>query len=340
MNGDPSSKRQRERVRPTRLMLIAAVVSLIAGLMSTTASTPADAQTGSLVEVTNFGSNPGNLRMFKYIPDGLPANAPLVVPLHGCSQTASLYGPNSGWAKQADTFGFALVVPEQKPANNFLSCFNWFEPGDTSRGSGEALSIKQMIDNVKANHSIDASRVFVSGVSAGGAMASNLLAAYPDVFAGGGVVAGVPAKCANSSLEAFLCMNPGMNKTPQQWGNLARGVFPSWDGPWPKVSIWHGTADFVVNVVNATESLEQWTNVHGTDQVVDQQETVNGFPRRVYNDAAGNPVVETWLLQSQPHGQPLDPGSAPDQCGTAGTAGMVDMNICAAYHQVNFFGLS
>lgn len=334
-----SKRSRRGRVRNVALTLFAALSLVASPFAATVALSAPPAQAATLQQVFAFGSNPGNLNMYKYIPDGLPTNAPLVVILHGCTQTASLYGPGSGWMKQADAFGFALIVPEQKSANNPQSCFNWFEPGDTGRGSGEALSIKQMVDNVKANHSIASDRVFTSGVSAGGAMSSNMLAAYPDVFAGGGVVAGVPAKCANAAWEAFLCMNPGSNKTPQQWGDLARGVFPSWSGPWPKVSIWHGTSDATVNVMNATESLEQWTNVHGTDQTVDEQETVKGYPRKVYHDTSGNPVVETWVLPGQPHGEPLDPGSAPDQCGTAGSAGMVDMNICASYHMSFFFGL-
>jgi poly(hydroxyalkanoate) depolymerase family esterase len=325
------------RVRGLHMALTLAL-TLVAALLVTTVSAPA-AQAASLQEVSNFGSNPGNLRMFKYIPDGLPANAPLVVGLHGCSQSASSYDDESGWVKMADTYGFALVFPQQQVINNSLSCFNWFEPGDTARDSGEALSIKQMIDKVESTHSTDSARVFVTGLSGGGAMTSVMLAAYPDVFAGGGVVAGVPAYCATNSTEAFACMDPGVDKTPQQWGDLARSGYPAWTGPWPKVSVWHGSEDTTVREMNLRESMEQWTNVHGTDQTVDQQETIKGYPRKVYKDAAGVPVVETWLLQGQPHGQPLDPGTAADQCGVAGAIGMVDMNICAAYHMVPFFGL-
>ncbi|MGH3716230.1 MAG: extracellular catalytic domain type 1 short-chain-length polyhydroxyalkanoate depolymerase, partial [Micromonosporaceae bacterium] len=318
---------------------VAVAVSLIVGLLGA-ALVASPARAASLVEVFNFGSNPGNLRMFKYIPDSLPANAPLVVPLHGCFQTASVYDDESGWVKMAETYEFALMFPQQKDANDpGRSCFNWFLAGDNSRGQGEAASIISMVDNIKANHSINAARVFVTGVSGGGFMTSNMIAAYPDVFAGGGVVAGGPAKCANASWEAFMCANPGVNKTPQQWGDIVRSGFPSWSGPWPKVSIWNGTADTAVNIQNLTELVEQWTNVHGTDQTPDLQETVQGYPRKVYDNAAGEPVVEAWPLTGQPHGQPLDPGPGEAQCGVAGGAGMVDMNICAAYHMVFFFGL-
>lgn len=319
---------------PARISILAFVAALVLSVLATI-----PARAASLVEVFNFGSNPGNLRMFKYVPDNAPANMSLVVALHGCTQSAAVYDDESGWVKMANTYRFALVFPQQQSTNNPMSCFNFFELGDTGRGVGENLSIKQMVDNVKATHSINPARVFVTGVSAGGYMTSGIIAAYPDVFAGGGIVAGGPSRCAKAFWEAFMCMNPGMNKTPQQWGDLVRGVFPSWTGPWPKVSIWHGSSDFIVNAMNLTEAMEQWTNVHGTDQTPDIQQTVKGYPRKVYWNASGVPVVETYLLNGQRHGQPLDPGSAPDQCGTAGSGGMVDMNICAAYHMVPFFGL-
>ncbi|HCT76601.1 MAG TPA: esterase [Micromonosporaceae bacterium] len=319
-------------------VLWAAVWSLLAALVAAAVATPAHA--ASLQQVPNFGSNPGNLLMFKYIPDNLPSNAPLVVPLHGCFQSASVYDDESGWVKMANTYQFALLFPQQQDVNDpGRSCFNWFLAGDNSRGQGEAASIVSMVNNIKANHSINAARVFVTGVSGGGFMSSNMIAAYPDVFAGGGIVAGGPAKCANASFEAFMCANPGVNKTPQQWGDIVRSGFPSWSGPWPKVSIWNGTSDTAVNIQNLTELMEQWTNVHGTDQTPDEQHTVQGYPRKVYHNGSGEPVVETWSLTGQPHGQPLDPGPAPAQCGVAGGAGMVDMNICAAFHMVFFFGL-
>ncbi|WP_222854058.1 extracellular catalytic domain type 1 short-chain-length polyhydroxyalkanoate depolymerase [Fodinicola acaciae] len=321
------------------LVAFLGVLLLIAGFISATVAASA-AEAATLRQVLAFGSNPGNLRMYIYIPDAAPANMPLVVALHGCTQAASSYDDASGWTKMADTYKFALVFPEQQIANNPLACFNWFKPGDTTRDSGETLSIKQMVDRAKGESSIDTKRVYVTGVSAGGFMTSNLLAAYPDVFAGGGIVAGGPAGCASDSVSALLCMNPGIIKSPQQWGDLARGMYPSWRGPWPKVSIWHGGADRTVNVMNLTESMDQWTNVHGADQMPNVQDTVRGYPHRVYYDSSGEPVVETYNLTGQPHGQPIDPGSGTEQCGVAGGAGMTDMNICAAYYLARFFGLA
>jgi poly(hydroxyalkanoate) depolymerase family esterase len=116
----------------------------------------------------------------------------LVVALHGCTQTAADYDHGSGWTRLADRYGFAVLFPEQQRANNPNNCFNWFLPSDTRRSHGEAFSIRQMIERVITDHGVDRRRVFVVGLSAGGAMTSAMLATYPDLFAGGAIIAGLP----------------------------------------------------------------------------------------------------------------------------------------------------
>jgi len=146
--------------------------------------------------------------MFKYIPDQMPTSsaAPLVVVMHGCTQNAVGYTRDSGWTQLADRLHLALVMPQQDQNNK---CFNWFLASDNHRDRGQALSIEQMVDRMKADHTIDANRIFVTGLSAGGAMTSVMLATYPDVFAAGGIVAGLPYGCANTQTDAFLCMSTG-----------------------------------------------------------------------------------------------------------------------------------
>lgn len=316
-----------------RIASIAHRVLALSTLLFALASPAAFAQT----EVTGFGSNPGNLRMFKYVPGGLPTNAPLVVALHGCSQTAANYDAETGWQLFADRFRFALLLPQQQSANNSSGCFNWFVPGDISRGQGEALSIKQMVDRMVADHGIAPSRIYATGLSAGGAMTSALLAAYPDVFAGGAIVAGLPYRCATSQSAAFSCMNPGSDLAPAQWGDLVRAA-STWAGPWPIVSIWHGDGDFVVRPMNLTESMEQWTNVHGIDQTAEVSDTVGGFPHKVYKTPSGQTRVETYTITGMGHGTPVDPGTGETQCGTAG-AYILDVNLCSSYYIARFFGL-
>jgi poly(hydroxyalkanoate) depolymerase family esterase len=178
------------------------------------------AYSGEFKEVTSFGSNPGNLKMYAFIPDNMPENAPLVVSLHGCSQDAAIYSA-SGWRNVAEHFKFYVLFPEQKMLNHMTSCFNWFQPGDTRRGHGEAKSIRSMIDKMLSSHSIDAGRIFVEGLSAGGYMAAIMLASYPVLFGGGAINAGGPSYCASNMLDALQCMG-GIDQSPDSWGRLVR----------------------------------------------------------------------------------------------------------------------
>ena len=115
--------------RSVRMVHLApALLGLVCGLASM--------QAQALSEVSGFGSNPGNLRMYTYIPAGLPANAPVVVALHGCTQSAASYDAETGWQMLADRWKFALVLPQQQSGNNSSACFNWFEAGDIARGQG------------------------------------------------------------------------------------------------------------------------------------------------------------------------------------------------------------
>ncbi|MFP2926236.1 PHB depolymerase family esterase [Pyxidicoccus sp. 3LG] len=292
--------------------------------------------------MTGFGSNPGNLLMYRHVPSAMPANAPLVVVLHGCTQTAAGM-EGSGWTAAANTYKFYALYPQQQGSNNGASCFNWFLSGDISRGQGEAASIMQMVDAMKAAYSIDPSRVYVAGFSAGAYLAPALLAGYPDVFAAGSISAGGPYRCALSSNEGFTCMNPGVDKTPAAWGDFVRNAYPGYTGPRPRVSIWHGTSDFTVRPMNMTESMEQWTNAHGIDQTADTTETVAGFPHKVYRNGAGTALVETWELTNMGHGVAIDPQySFPGTTTACGAIGgfLSDVNICSVYHQAQWFGLT
>ncbi|WP_236073110.1 extracellular catalytic domain type 1 short-chain-length polyhydroxyalkanoate depolymerase [Streptomyces tardus] len=292
-------------------------------------------RTAQLEPVADFGSNPGALSMYRYAPEGLPAGSPVVVVLHGCAQGAADYFDGAGWQQAADTHGFAVVAPQQQAANNASRCFNWFEPGDTSRDSGETASILRMVDHTLEAYGGDASRVHVTGLSAGGAMTASLLAAHPDRFAGGGIVAGIPYGCATSMPTAFICMNPGATKTPQQWGDLVRAAHPGHDGRYPTVSIWHGSADYTVAAANASESVKQWTNAHATDQEPDATAELPGETvRNDYTDASGATVVRDYRVAGMGHGTPVKPD---ENCGTAG-AYFLD-RICSTGQLVSDWGI-
>ena len=160
--------------------LLALVLAAAVAILGTT---PPPAQAATLQQVASFGSNPGGLTMFSYRPDGLPAGAPVVVQLHGCTQDAATYFASSGWRTFADRHGFALVLAQQSTANNSNTCFNWFEAGDVARGQGEAASIASMVGHAVTAYGSDRSRVYVTGLSAGGAMAASIVASLPILVA-------------------------------------------------------------------------------------------------------------------------------------------------------------
>jgi poly(hydroxyalkanoate) depolymerase family esterase len=325
--------------RSPRARVATALAIAAAALTALLAAVPAAHAAATLTQVTGFGSNPGALNMYAYVPTGLASGRPLVVALHGCTQSASDYYTNAGWPKYADLYGFALVFPEQTTGNNANKCFNWFQTGDATRGQGEALSVKQMVDYAVAHYGSDARRVYVTGLSAGGAMTAVMLATYSDVFAGGAIIAGIPYGCATDLSSGLTCQNSATSKTPAQWGNLVRAANSGYTGPWPRVAVWYGTSDTTVNTANATESRDQWTNVWGIAQTPSATSSLPGSTTlETYNDGSGAPAVELYRVQGIGHGTPVAPGTAENQCGATGTYYL--QSICSSYYIAQFWGLS
>ncbi|WID99418.1 PHB depolymerase family esterase [Bosea vestrisii] len=289
---------------------------------------------GRLGTLPEFGGNPGALLARTYLPRELPAGAPLVVVLHGCTQTASGYDLGSGWSTLADRDGFALLFPEQQRANNANLCFNWFEPGDTQRGKGEALSISQMIEAMIARHGLDRSRVFITGLSAGGAMAGVMLATYPELFAGGAIIAGLPYGVAASIPEAFDRMRAHGLPDEQRLQDLVRSASRH-AGPWPRISIWQGSADRTVAPANAAALIAQWRGVHGLPAEPSASESVAGHRRRVWRDAAGRDLIEEYSIAGMGHGTPI----AGDGIGRPGPY-MLAAGISSTQRIAGFWGLA
>ena len=188
------------------------------------------------------------------------------------------------------------------------------------------------------DHGIDARRVYVTGLSAGGAMASVMLATYPDVFAGGAIIAGLPYRAATNVQEAFQSMFQSPARPAGVWGDLVRGA-SSHRGPWPRISVWHGGMDTTVVPSNASEIVKQWTDVHGLPIAPTFQDTVDGYPRQVWRNAQGEDLIESYAIPGMAHGTPLSVGTADDQCGAAG-AFLLEVGISSSYHIAKFWGLA
>jgi poly(hydroxyalkanoate) depolymerase family esterase len=291
-----------------------------------------------LTGLGSIGNNPGNLSARIFVPAAAKGPMPLVVVLHGCTQDAATYDRGSGWSTLAEREGFALLYPEQSRANNPMLCFNWFSGNDSQRGMGEAASIRAMIDAMRKAHDIDASRIFVTGLSAGGAMASVMLATYPETFAAGAIIAGVAYGCASDVTEAFDCMGGRARSDAAQLGARVRRASPH-KGPWPRVQIWQGSADRTVTPGNADAIALQWAFLQGVEPTPDRVDRVHGFPRRAWLGAEGSPVIEQYEITGMAHGIPLDAGSEGEGLGEAG-AHMLDVGLSSTELIAAFFGIA
>ncbi|HOD35936.1 MAG TPA: PHB depolymerase family esterase [Syntrophales bacterium] len=320
------------RYRISGLFILALVLFLLAYLLWGRGK-------GVLEEVTEFGSNPGKVRMYKYVPARLPPGAPLVVALHGCDQDAKKYSLVTGWNALAERYRFAVLYPETGVSNNALNCWNWFRPGDQARGVGEALSVKQMVDAMIAAHRLDPGRVFVTGLSAGGAMTNVLLAVYPDVFAGGAPMAGVAYGCASNAMAAVGCMNGSRTLSEEQQVDAVRGGCEGYSGPYPVVSIWQGTKDTVVSPLNAGAIASQWRQVHDAGSHAATDEVVQGSRHIVYENRGGKGVVEVWRLEGMGHGISVDPDGSGGEPGGASGAYAFDRDIWSSYRAAVFWRL-
>lgn len=294
-------------------------------------------RSGRLSDLTDFGSNPGALKARMHVPAGLPDDAPLVVVLHGCTQTADGYDAGAGWSQLADEAGFAVLYPEQDRANNPNLCFNWFVPGDIKRGSGEALSIRQMIETMVTAHRLDRKRIYVTGLSAGGGMAATMLAAYPEVFAGGGLIAGLAHGVAGTIPEAFDRMRGQGLPAAAQLQKLLRDA-STHEGPWPVISIWQGTADQTVVPANAQAIVDQWRGVHGLGEAPTLSQTVGRHAQQTWSDKGGRALVELHLINGMAHGTPLKAQGS----GSLGAPApyLLDVGISSTRAIADFWGIA
>ena len=294
---------------------------------------------GGLVELKDFGTNPGRLRMYLHMPACLAPQPGLVVVLHGCTQTAAGYDLGAGWSTLADRYGFALLLPEQTRLNNPRLCFNWFRASDTGRDRGEAASIRQGVARVLIDHpALDRGRVFVTGLSAGGAMASVMLATYPEVFAAGAIIAGLPFGCADGMQQAFDAMKSGRTPPGAGMGRPGARRLP------PPRAVAAG-----VGLARRRRHRGGAAQRRRDHQAVDRPPRPAGNagrgrpprrPSRAASGAAqtGEIAVEEILVAGMAHGTPLAIKGVDDPYGAAGPF-LLDVGIASSFHIARFFGL-
>lgn len=197
-----------------------------------------------------------------YTPPDLAPDAPLLVLLHGCRQDPADLAAGTGANLLADRRGFAVVYPQQTIQHNSRRCWNWFRPGDQTRGSGEPAIISAIVDRIATAVGSDRRRVYVAGMSAGGAMASVLATTYPDRFAAVGVHSGVAFGLAADPRAALAVMRDVDPQPSRPEARAALAVMGDGARPVPTVVV-HGSADRTVVAANGERVTRQWMLVNG-----------------------------------------------------------------------------
>jgi poly(hydroxyalkanoate) depolymerase family esterase len=294
----------RRPVRALLTALLAGVLPLLSSLLLVVAAPPASAAT--LTEVTSFGSNPSGLRMHLYVPDGVRARPAVLVAVHYCTGSGPAFHAGTEFASLADRYGFVVVYPSATRSGN---CFDVSSPQALRRdGGSDPVGIRSMVGYVEQHLNADPERVYVTGASSGAMMTNVLLGDYPDVFKAGAAFMGVPHSCfatTDGSGWNSACADGTVDRTPQQWGDLARAAHPGYSGPRPRVQIWHGTEDTTLRYPNFGEQIDQWTNVHGvsrTPAYTDQPQS--GWTRTRYGGTGAQAPVEAISVQGAGHTLP------------------------------------
>ena len=226
-----------------------------------------------------------------YVPSGHTDQAvPLIVMLHGGTQSADDFAAGTRMNELAERHGFLVAYPEQSRAANPKGYWNWFQPKDQRRDGGEPSLIAGLTAQIVDQHAVDARRVYVAGFSAGGAMAAVMATAYPDVYAAAGVHSGLPAQAAHDIPSAFAAM--------------AQGAPTHGHAPVPLI-VFHGDGDATVAHINADCLVKAaLPDARDRQRPLTTRARVPGghaYTRRVYTDRDGTPLVEHWTIHQAGH---------------------------------------
>ncbi len=278
-----------------------------------------------LQEIKEFGTNPGNLRMFLYNPDSTSkttAKVPLVIALHGCTQTAKSMAEISGWNELAKRYHFMVIYPQQKFLNNPSNCFDWFNKSSIEKDHGEVFSIKQMVDYARKTYLIDTANIFVYGLSAGAAMGVALLADYPYIFKSGAILAGGPYGGTADVLDEFSAMSSPKDLPAKVLENTVRSQNTDYMGNYPSLIIYHGEDDDVVNIKNSYQLVKQWAGLVHTDTVPAVTQSAfagnSDITRKIYSDNLHTERILFYEVANLGHALPVFPGDSVKQGGHTG----------------------
>ena len=298
-----------------------------------------------LVEVKNFGTNPGRIKMFLHEPKIGKLSSirkPLVIVLHGCSQSAEGIAKQTQWNLLADKYGFYVIYPQQNLYNNPSLCFNWFASEDINKNQGESLSIKEMINYMSTNFPIEEDRIFVYGVSAGAAMSVVLMANYPEIIDGAAALAGGPFMPELNDLQRIDLMFSPKENSPEKLAIPIQKLNQGFVGNYPKLVIIQGKNDLVVNPKNAELLVKQWSFLHAIDATMTDTITEFNQSRDVVKYTLKNseeePKIYYYEINRMGHSIPIDPGTSINQGGEK-TMYTLDKDFFSTYFIAKDFGL-
>jgi poly(hydroxyalkanoate) depolymerase family esterase len=234
--------------------------------------------------------NAAGARQYKlFVPSGFEGRElPLLVMLHGCTQSPDVFAVGTRMNAIAQEHGLLVAYPAQPQSANPNRCWNWFNALDQQRGRGEPSIIAGIVEDIATRHAIDRRRIFVAGMSAGGAMAATLATTYPDVFAAVGVHSGLPHGSARDVSSALAVMRNGA--TPRSTLELPAIVF-------------HGDGDTVVSPRNAEAIAASWRAGTPAAMASEQSGEVNGrgYTRLVFRDDQQGRTLEHWIVHGAGH---------------------------------------
>jgi poly(hydroxyalkanoate) depolymerase family esterase len=247
---------------------------------------------GARFEERVFSNSAGSRTYKVYVPSGYTGQAlPVVVMLHGCTQNPDDFAAGTRMNELAEEQTFLVAYPRQPQSANMQKCWNWFNAADQQRGDGEPSLIAGIALEVVEEFSADPTRVYVAGLSAGGAAAAIMAGTYPDVFAAVGVHSGLACGAARDMPSAFTAMGGRGASRP-------RGA-----GPALPTIVFHGDADNTVHPINGDHVVAQARATEATRNVVSRGMTPGGmaYTRTVQFDRAGREVIEQWVLHGAGH---------------------------------------
>lgn len=248
-------------------MIVSCVSILLALCHLVVALAPEVVPRSTFSQVTNFGSNPTNTKMYLYVPRNLALRPAVIVGIHGCSGSAEAYYQGSHWARFSEIYGFIVIYPSTPYLE--WSCWDVSSSKALTRGGGgNTDSIANMVKFVAGEYSADMSRIFVTGVSSGAMMTNVLVNAYPDLFDAGIAYAGVPAGCyySASNIEAewnTTCAQGQSTTSGEHWAAIARAMSAGYTGTRPRMQVYHGDRDEILAPQNYHETIKQYAALFG-----------------------------------------------------------------------------